>query len=26
MRQTPGAGRQAKKGSTIDIVVATVLE
>jgi beta-lactam-binding protein with PASTA domain len=26
MRQNPGAGRQAKKGSTIDIVVATVLE
>jgi len=26
MRQNPGAGRQAKKGSAIDVVVATVLE
>lgn len=26
MRQNPGAGRQAKKGSAIDVIVATVLE
>jgi beta-lactam-binding protein with PASTA domain len=26
MRQNPGAGRQAKQGSAIDVVVATVLE
>jgi serine/threonine-protein kinase len=26
MRQNPGAGRQARKGSAIDVVVATVLE
>lgn len=26
MRQNPGAGRQAKKGSAIDVIIATVLE
>lgn len=26
MRQNPGAGREAKKGSAIDVIVATVLE